>query len=248
MIDQFTRAAMLYGRDNIEKLKNRRVVVFGIGGVGGHCAEALCRTGVGAIDLFDGDIIDITNINRQIIATHKSIGCNKVDIMRERLLEINPDAVIKAKKLFYLPETANEVDLAAYDYIIDAVDTMTAKLEIICRAAALGVPVISSMGAANKRDPTAFEIADIYETSVCPMARIMRYELRKRGIESLKVVYSKEPPLTPAVDEAVPPCCENIHAADRKRRRRAPASSACVPPVAGLIIASEVIKSLCALA
>ena len=244
MLDQFARTAMLIGRENIEKLKNRRVAVFGIGGVGGHCAEALCRTGIGAIDIFDGDIVDITNINRQIIATHRSIGRDKVDIMRERLLEINPGAIIRARKLFYLPETASEVDMAVYDYVIDAVDTITAKLEIICRAAALGVPVISSMGAANKRDPTAFEIADIYETSVCPMARIMRHELRKRGIGSLKVAYSKEPPIKPAFDEARLQGGEHAQASDRKRHRRTPASNACVPPVAGLIIASEVINDL----
>ena len=218
---------MLYGPDNIEKLKNRRVAVFGVGGVGGHCAEALCRSGVGAIDVFDGDIVDVTNINRQLIATHKTIGRDKVDVMRERLLEINPELRIVARKLFYLPSSAGEVDLSVYDYVVDAVDTMTAKLELVCRAAELGVPVISSMGAAFKLDPTAFEIADIYETSVCPMARIMRSELRKRGIKSLQVVYSKEPPVRQGGGSSV-----------------LPASNAFVPPVAGLIIASEVVARL----
>ena len=238
MHDQFSRTALLYGRENIDKFKNRRVAVFGIGGVGGHCAEALCRCGIGSIDVFDGDVVDITNINRQLIATHKTVGRDKVDVMRERLLEINPEVKITARKLFYLPKTADEVDLSVYDYIVDAVDTITAKLEIVCRAKALGVPVISSMGAANKLDPTAFRIADIFETSVCPVARIMRGELRKRGIESLKVVYSKEPPSTNS--EFRIPNSEFT----APRRRLTPASNAFVPPVAGLILASEVVRDL----
>ena len=245
MADQFTRTAMLFGRDSIEKLKTCRVAVFGLGGVGGHCAEALCRSGIGGLDLFDGDIVDITNINRQIVAAHNTVGQDKVEVMRERLLEINPEAAIGAVKLFYLPETARLVDLSVYDYIVDAVDTMTAKLEIVRRASELGVPVISSMGAANKLDPTAFEVADIYETSVCPMARIMRNELRKRGVDSLKVVYSKEPPSTPFADRKN--ARENADSpAVGGKQRRIPASNAIVPAVAGLIIASEVIKALCA--
>ena len=219
----FQRTALLIGRENVELLKNRRVAVFGVGGVGGHCAEALCRCGIGNIDIFDGDVVDITNINRQIIASHKTIGHDKVDVMCERLLEINPDAVIEARKVFYLPETAGDVDLSVYDYIVDAVDTITAKIELICRSIALTVPVISSMGAANKLDPTAFEVADIYGTSVCPVARIMRSELRKRGVESLKVIYSREPPRVKA---------------------NPPASISFVPPVAGLILASEVVRDL----
>ena len=215
---------MLIGQENIDKLRNRRVAVFGIGGVGGHCVEALCRCGVGKIDLFDGDVVDITNINRQIIATHKTIGCNKVDVMRERLLDINPDVLCEAHKLFYLPESADSVDLSGYDYVVDAVDTITAKLELVCRATKLTVSVISSMGAANKLDPTAFEVADIYETSACPMAKVMRKELRKRGVESLKVVYSKEPPI--------------------KHDSHVLSSVSFVPPVAGLIVASEVVKDL----
>ena len=243
MSDRFSRTALLIGRDNVEKLKNRRVAVFGIGGVGGHCAEALCRAGVGALDLFDGDVVDVTNINRQIIATHKTVGRDKADAMRERLLEIAPDAAVRAYKLFYLPETADSVDLSIYDYIVDAVDTIAAKLEIVCRAAALGVAVISSMGAANKLDPTGFKVADIYETSVCPMARIMRNELRKRGVTSLKVVYSKESPLKPAAEEMDESGYADALAASGKRRMT-PASISFVPPVAGLIMAGEVIKDL----
>ena len=214
---------MLLGKKNVELLKNRRVAVFGIGGVGGHTVEALCRCGIGMIDIFDGDTVDITNINRQIIATHKTIGLDKVDVMRERLLEINPNAVINAQKLFYLPETADDVDLSAYDYVVDAIDTITAKLELVCRATALGVPIISSMGAANKLDPAAFEVADVYKTSVCPVARIMRSQLRKREVLSLKVVYSRETPC---------------------KKENPPASVSFVPPVAGLIIAGEVIRDL----
>jgi tRNA A37 threonylcarbamoyladenosine dehydratase len=246
---------MLLGHDNIEKLKNRRAAVFGIGGVGGHCAEALCRAGIGALDLFDGDTVDITNINRQIIATHKTLGRDKADVMRERLLEINPDAAISARKLFYLPEAADEVDLSVYDYIVDAVDTITAKLEIVRRAKALGIPVISSMGAANKLDAAAFEVADIFSTSVCPVARVMRRELRKIGVESLKVVYSKEPPITPlyeaadeTADDAASGTTDTRVLVDARTggsgRHSIPASVAFVPPVAGLIMAGEVIKDL----
>ena len=254
---------MLFGREQVEMLKSRRVAVFGIGGVGGHCAEALCRTGVGAIDLFDGDVVDVTNINRQLIATHKTVGRDKVSIMRGRLLDINPEASIGARKLFYLPETADEVDLSVYDYIVDAVDTITAKLELICRAVALGTPIISSMGAANKVDPTAFEVADIYDTSVCPVARILRNELRKKGVNALKVVYSKEPPKKPTTNQYPdkqpipnsehrnPPPGNQFRIPNSEfriqnppARRRTPASNAFVPPVAGLIIAAEVVKDL----
>ena len=233
--DQFSRTSLLFGQENIERLKNRRVAVFGLGGVGGHCAEALCRTGIGAIDLIDGDIVDITNINRQVIATHKTVGLAKVAVMRERLLDINPEAVITAHKVFYLPDTADSIDLSCFDYIVDAVDTVTAKLELICCAARLGVPVISSMGAANKLDPTAFEVADIYETSVCPMARVMRSELRKRGVGSLKVVYSREKPAVIYTESGIQ---------NAERRKLIPGSNAFVPATAGLIIASEVIKGL----
>ena len=236
MPDQFSRTALLLGQENVDKLKNRRVAVFGIGGVGGHCAEALCRSGLGSIDIFDGDIVDITNINRQIIAARSTIGRDKVDVMRERLADINPAAAVSARKLFYLPETASDVDLSVYDYIVDAVDTITAKLELVSRAVMLGVPVISSMGAANKLDPAMFEIADIYDTSICPVARIMRAELRKRGIGSLKVVYSKEVPHKQTGDPTDPPVSGSA--------RPVPASIAFVPPVAGLILAGEVVKDL----
>ena len=222
MADQFQRTALLLGQENVEKLKNRRVAVFGTGGVGGHCAEALGRCGIGKIDVFDGDTVNITNINRQIIATHKTVGRYKTDVMRERLLEINPGLIINAYNIFYLPDNSDDIDLSVYDYVIDAIDTVTAKLELVCRTKALNVPVICSMGAANKLDPTAFEISDIYDTSVCPLARVMRNELRKRGVDALKVVYSKEVPA----------------------KIRPPASVSFVPPVAGLIIAAEVIKDL----
>jgi len=271
MREQFSRTALLLGWENMEKLKSSRVAVFGLGGVGGHCAEALCRAGIGALDLFDADIVDITNLNRQIIATHKTIGRDKVDVMRERLLEINPEAIIETYKLFYLPEVADEVLLTPYDYIVDAIDTIAAKIELVCRATALGVPVISSMGAANKLDPTAFEVLDIYDTSVCPIARIMRNELRKRGVGALKTVCSKETPikpLTPFVtvvqhDAGVSPTMrqsdpdvmpspkEHCQYRSAPRRisdnRQLPASNSFVPPIAGLIIASEVVKDLLAL-
>jgi tRNA A37 threonylcarbamoyladenosine dehydratase len=198
----------------------------------------LCRTGIGAIDLFDGDAVDITNINRQLIATHKTVGRDKVDVMREHLLDINPNIAVIARKLFYLPETSDKVDLLLYDYIVDAVDTITAKLELVCRATKLGIPIISSMGAANKLDPTSFEVADIYKTSVCPMARVMRSELRKREVVALKVVYSKEPPVKPVET------MQFSQQSNPKANRSVPSRNAFDPPVAGLILASEVIKDL----
>lgn len=239
---------MLLGEANMQKLYASKIAVFGVGGVGGFCVEALARSGIGHIDVFDNDRVCITNINRQIIATHKTVGLYKADVMRERVLEINPTAQVGAYRLFYSPETADTVDLSRYDYIVDAIDTMTAKLELICRANACAVPVISSMGAANKLDASAFMVADIYETSVCPMARVMRRELRKRDIAVLKVVYSKEPAMTPLVQDesgcgdcrACPP--DEIR--NGAGRRQVPASNAFVPPVAGLIMAGEVVKDL----
>ncbi|MCL2628745.1 MAG: tRNA threonylcarbamoyladenosine dehydratase [Oscillospiraceae bacterium] len=222
MTRQFERTALLIGQKNLDKLKNRRVAVFGIGGVGGHCAEALCRCGIGALDIFDGDVIDITNINRQLIASHRTVGHDKVEVMREHLIDINPELEIKTQKLFYLPETANCVNLSVYDYVIDAIDTITAKIELVCRCNTLSIPVISSMGAANKLDPAAFKVSDIHKTSVCPIARVMRRELRARNVSSLKVVYSTE---TPVKNEKL-------------------SSISFVPPVVGLIIASEVVKDL----
>ena len=258
---------MLLGQMNIDRLRNRRVAVFGIGGVGGHAVEALCRSGIGMLDIFDGNVVDVSNINRQIIATHKTVGRDKVDVMKERLLEIDPDVIVVARKIFYLPQTASDVDLSVYDYVIDAVDTITAKIELVCRATALGIPVISSMGAANKLDPTAFEVADIYETSVCPIARIMRAELRKRGIASLKVVYSREAPVKgkweddsspvkqsgePSASFATAHSVSDRLVSDRlvsagftsARFSPVPASVPFVPPVTGLILAGEVVKDL----
>jgi tRNA A37 threonylcarbamoyladenosine dehydratase len=250
MLDQFSRTALLLGPENMHRLLGARVAVFGIGGVGGYAVEALARSGVGSMDIFDDDRICLTNLNRQIVATRKTIGQYKVDVMRERILDINPRAAVTVYKMFYTPETADQVDLSAYDYIIDAVDTMTAKLELVSRAHALGVPIVSSMGAANKMDPTAFEVADIFATSVCPMARVMRRELRKRGIPSLKVVYSKETPLTPREDAALSCRLHCVCPPGTVRtctvRRQIPASNAFVPPVAGLILAGVVIQDLAA--
>ena len=224
--EQFSRTELLLGEEAMEILKNARVAVFGIGGVGGYVTEALARSGVGALDLTDKDRVCLSNLNRQIIATHKSIGKVKTEVMRERILDINPEAEVRAHECFYLPETKGEFDFSSYSYVVDAVDTVTAKLSLAEEAKAAGVPIISSMGAGNKLNPFLFEAADIYETSVCPLARVMRRELRKRGIDHLKVVYSKEAPLRPL------------------READGPGSTAFVPSVAGLLIASEVIRDL----
>ena len=223
MENRFSRTEALLGEQAMEKLKKARVAVFGIGGVGGHVVEALVRSGVGAVDIVDSDKVCLSNLNRQIIATESSIGKYKVDVMKERILDINPEAVVNVHKCFYLPETKDEFDFSQYSYVVDAVDTVTAKIQLVMEAAEAGVPIISSMGAGNKLDPTAFQVADIYKTSVCPLAKVMRRELKKRGIKKLKVVYSKEQPV---VKNAVP------------------ASVAFVPSVVGLIIAGEVIKDL----
>lgn len=224
--EQFSRTELLLGEEAMEILKNARVAVFGIGGVGGYVTEALARSGVGAFDLTDKDRVCLSNLNRQIIATHKSIGKYKTEVMRERILDINPEAEVRTHECFYLPETKGEFDFSSYSYVVDAVDTVTAKLSLAEEAKAAGVPIISSMGAGNKLNPFLFETADIYETSVCPLARVMRRELRKRGIDHLKVVYSKEAPLRPL------------------READGPGSTAFVPSVAGLLIASEVIRDL----
>lgn len=224
----------MFGKAAMDKLKSSRVAVFGVGGVGGYTVEALARSGVGALDLIDNDKVSITNINRQIIATTSTVGRYKVDVAAERVLDINPDCKVKTYKTFYMPDTACQFDFAEYDYIVDAIDTVTGKLTIIENAARCGTPVISSMGAGNKVDPTAFEVADIYKTSVCPLAKVIRRELKKRGIERLKVVYSKEEPLKP-----LSVCDEEVGA-----RREIPASNAFVPSAVGLIIAGEVIKDL----
>ena len=248
MLNQFSRTELLLGHDNMEKLKNARVAVFGIGGVGGFTVEALARSGVGTLDLIDDDKVCLTNINRQIIATRKTIGQYKVDAAKERVLDINPDAVVNTYKTFFVPDTADEFDFASYDYVVDAIDTVTGKIMLVESAQKAGTPIISSMGAGNKLDPTAFEVADIYKTSVCPLAKVMRRELKKRGIKKLKVVYSKEKALTP-IDETENSCrshciCPPGSARTCTQRRQIPGSTAFVPSVVGLIIAGEVIKDL----
>lgn len=224
MSNEFSRTELLLGGAAMERLRNARVAIFGIGGVGGYVTEALARSGIFHLDLIDKDDVDITNINRQIIALHSSVGRPKVEVMKERILDINPAADVRTYQCFYLPETQDQFDFSQYDYIVDAVDTVTAKLALITQAKAAGTPIICSMGAGNKLNPTQFEVADISQTSVCPLARVMRQECKKRGLTGVKVVYSKEKPVLATSDF--------------------PASCAFVPSVAGLIIASEVIKDL----
>lgn len=234
MENQFDRTKMLLGGKAMERLAAARVAVFGIGGVGGYVAEALARSGVGFFVLVDSDKVCESNINRQIIATTRTVGRYKVDVMKERILEINPLAEVYCYPCFYLPETAQQFDFSEYSYVVDAVDTVSAKLELACRAKQSNTPIISCMGAGNKLDPTQFEVADVYDTAVCPLSRVMRRELRKRGIEELKVVYSKEEPIRPVYSNAEADGC----------RKQTPGSVAFVPSVAGLIIAGEVIKDL----
>ena len=248
MLTQFSRTELLLGKEAMDKLKNSRVAVFGIGGVGGYVCEALVRSGIGAFDLIDDDKVCLTNLNRQIIATRKTVGKYKVDVMKERMLEINPDVNVRIHKCFFLPENADEFPFDEYDYVVDAVDTVTAKIELVMKSQAMNVPIISSMGAGNKLDPTAFQVADIYKTSVCPLAKVMRRELKKRGIKKLKVVYSQETPTRPIEDMAIS-CSTNCicppGAAHKcTERRDIPGSAAFVPSVVGLIIAGEVIKDL----
>lgn len=235
MQERFKRTQMLIGSEAMERLKNARVAVFGVGGVGGYAAEALARSGIGKIDLIDNDCIAESNINRQIIALSGTIGRNKAEVMRERILDINQDAEVKVFPCFFLPENKDMFAFADYSYIADAVDTVTAKLELVMQAKSQGVPIISSMGAGNKLNPAAFEVADIYETSVCPLARVMRRELKKRGVKDLKVVYSKEEPLKPLIEETAP---------EGSSRRSIPGSVAFVPSVAGLIMAGEIVKDI----
>lgn len=227
----FARTALLLGADAMERLKEARIAVFGVGGVGGYVVEGLVRSGVGAVDLIDYDTVDETNINRQIIALHSTVGKYKVDVMRERIHDINPDCRVNVHRCFYLPETEGEFDFREFSYIVDCVDTVTAKIALVMRAKECGVPIISSMGAGNKRNPAQLLVADIYETSVCPLARVMRRELKKCGVEKLKVVYSKEPPLTP-------------HAGGEEKKERVIGSTAFVPAAAGLILASEIVRDL----
>ncbi len=232
----------------MDKLAAARVAVFGVGGVGGYTVEALVRSGIGAIDLIDDDKVCLTNLNRQIIATRKTIGKYKVDVAAERIAEINPDVKVRTHKTFYTPETAAQFDFSEYDYIVDAIDTVTGKIALVMQADTAGTPIISSMGAGNKTDPTAFEVTDIYKTSVCPLAKVMRHELKKRGIKKLKVVYSKEEPIKPIDGRADSRCeddgCSPEIVQNRAHRRQVPGSTAFVPSVVGLIIAGEVIKDL----
>lgn len=244
MLNQFSRTELLLGKDAVERLKNSRVAVFGIGGVGGHTVEALARSGVGTLDLIDNDTICLTNLNRQIYALHSTVGKYKADVAKERILDICPDITVNVHKCFFLPDTADQFDFTQYDYVVDAIDTVTGKLEIIKRAKAAGVPVISAMGAGNKLDPTAFRVTDIYKTQVCPLARVMRNALRKLGIKDVKVVYSEETPVR-TVSDADVSCREDCEGERESAiRRDIPGSNAFVPSVAGLIIASEVIKDL----
>ncbi len=232
MEDTFIRTRMLLGDEAMDRLKGARVAVFGIGGVGGHVVEALARTGVGALDLIDSDRVALSNLNRQIVATRDTLGMLKVEAAKERILSINPDCVVRTFPIFYLPETADRFDFTRYDYVVDAIDTVAGKLQLIAAARAAGAPVISCMGAGNKLDPTAFQVADVSKTSVCPLARVMRRELKKRGIEHVKVVYSTEPALSPGPSD------------EETGRRSTPGSVAFVPAVAGLILAGEVIKDI----
>lgn len=237
-----SRTAMLIGKDGIEKLKQSRVAVFGVGGVGGYAVEALARSGVGTFHLIDNDTVSESNLNRQIIATTKTIGKLKVEVAKERILEINPDADVYIYPTFFLPENADEFDFSKYDYVVDAIDTVTGKLEIIVRATDAGVPVISAMGAGNKMDPTAFVVTDIYKTSVCPLAKVMRKELKKRGIKKLKVVYSTETAMKPIESEEIKP--DETDETTMGKKRATPGSMSFIPGVAGLILAGEVIRDL----
>ncbi|MCD8019936.1 MAG: tRNA threonylcarbamoyladenosine dehydratase [Clostridiales bacterium] len=248
MLDQFSRTELLIGNEGMECLKKARVAVFGIGGVGGYTVEALARSGIGTLDLIDDDKVCLTNLNRQIIATRKTVGRYKTEVMRERILDINPNATVNIYKTFYGPDTADQFDFSEYDYVVDAIDTVTGKLELVEQAERSGTRIISCMGAGNKMDASAFEVADIYQTSVCPLAKVMRRELKKRGIKKLKVVYSKEQPMQPRDDMAIS-CkynciCPPGTARKCTQRRQVPGSNAFVPAVAGLIIAGEIVKDL----
>ncbi|MDY5665033.1 MAG: tRNA threonylcarbamoyladenosine dehydratase [Blautia sp.] len=248
MLNQFSRTQLLLGKEAMEKLQRSRVAVFGIGGVGGYVCEALVRSGVGAFDLIDDDKVCLTNLNRQIIATRKTVGKYKADVMKERMQEINPDVEVNVHRCFFLPENAEDFPFEKYDYVVDAVDTVTAKLEIVMQAKKKRVPVISCMGAGNKLDASAFRVADIYKTKMCPLAKVMRRELKKRGVKELKVVYSEEKPTRPLEDMSISCRSHCICPPGAKQkcteRRDIPGSVAFVPPVAGLIIAGEVVKDL----
>ena len=235
MLNQFSRTQLLIGKKSMDELANKTVAIFGVGGVGGYTVEALARSGIGRFVLIDNDLVSLTNINRQILATHKTIGRAKVDVAKERILEINPEAIVETHKTFYLPANRDEFDFSKYDYVVDAIDTVTAKIDIIVRCYESNIPVISAMGAGNKMNPTMLEVSDIYKTEMDPLAKVMRRELKKRGVKKLKVVYSKEKALTPLKGD--------IEEEDLNRRS-IPGSTAFVPSVSGLIIASEVVKDL----
>ena len=247
MLNQFSRTQLVFGEEAMQRLAGARVAVFGIGGVGGYTVEALARSGIGQLDLIDDDKVCITNVNRQLLATLKTVGQYKVDVAKERVADINPKCRVNTFKTFYMPDTEGEFDFSQYDYIVDAIDTVKGKLALVENAQKAGTPIISSMGAGNKVDAAAFEVADIYETSVCPLARVMRYECRRRGIKKLKVVYSKEKPIRPMEDMSIS-CRRHCVCPPGTRkctvRRDIPGSTAFVPSVAGLIIAGEVIKDL----
>ena len=248
MLTQFSRTELLLGKEAMNKLEDARVAVFGIGGVGGYVCEALARSGVGKLDLIDNDKVCMSNLNRQIIATRKTVGQYKTEVMKDRILDINPEAEVNIHNCFFLPDNADEFPFEEYDYVVDAVDTVTAKIALVMKCKELDIPIISSMGAGNKLDPTAFQVADIYKTSVCPLAKVMRRELKKRGIKKLKVVYSQETPTRPIEDMAIS-CrtnciCPPGAAHKCTERRDIPGSTAFVPSVVGLIIAGEVIKDL----
>lgn len=240
VVNQFSRTELLYGEEAMRKLAASRIAVFGIGGVGGYVVEALVRSGVGTLDIIDDDKVCMSNLNRQIIATRETIGRYKVDVAEERIHDINPDCVVNAHKTFFLPETQDQFDFSEYDYVVDAIDTVAGKLAIIEKAKKAGTPVISSMGAGNKINPAMFEVSDIYKTTICPLAKVIRHECRKRGIDSLKVVYSKEMPIKPIEDTG----CSQEVAENRTKRRATPGSTAFVPSVVGLIIAGEVINDI----
>lgn len=254
--ERFVRTEMLLGSAGIKQLKNSRVAIFGIGGVGGYVAEALARSGVGAFELIDNDTVAPSNLNRQIIALESTIGRYKTEVMKERIEQINPEAEVQTRECFFLPENADSFDFSKYDYVVDAIDTVTAKIELVMQAQAAGVPIISSMGTGNKLNPAMLQVTDIYKTKVCPLAKIMRKELKARGVRHLKVVYSEELPLTPqeiGADEQKresAECSAAQHVSDmpeqevHSRRRATPGSTSFVPPVAGMILASEVVKGL----
>lgn len=248
MKEQYIRTAMLFGEEAVQRLKDKRVIVFGVGGVGGHVVEVLARSGVGAIDLVDHDVVALSNINRQLIATYDTLNRKKIEVMKERILSIQPDCKVTLWDMFYLPESAAQIPFEEYDYIVDAIDTVTAKIDLVLRANAHQVPMISSMGTGNKSDPTKLTVTDIYKTSVCPLAKVMRRELKKRGVSGLKVVYSTEEAKTPVSglisEESLAAGAQKQKQDDTGIRKAVPGSNAFVPAAAGLIIGSEVVKAL----